>query len=97
MDTQPTESSWEKIKKAPTVDGNAPGPQSKRGNRIHIGAPYKTEYPLSAVMLSKRGDKEDHSNARQKGSRDFTPPHSEISTGSSRGVSAGGFETGNDI
>ena len=88
MDYQPTESSREKVGPRPTVDGNAPTLRSKLGKRIHIGGPFKTEYPVSAAMASWRGDEKQPSTARVKGSRDYTPPGSQISTGPSRGVSA---------
>jgi hypothetical protein len=39
-----------------SVDGNSPRARSKKGVKIKIGGHIETDYPLSAVMLSQRGD-----------------------------------------
>jgi hypothetical protein len=82
MDTQPRESSAEKVGPQPTVGLNSPYLRSKKAEYIHIGGKLVYEYPTSAVMASARGDKEQSSTARELGSFNATPVESQNFRGS---------------
>lgn len=92
---QVADHNYEKVRPRETT--NLGDRVSKKAERIKIGGHIEYEYPIEAVMLSVRGDKSEHSNARVKGSRDYTPAGVPISTGPSRGASAGGVNSDGDF
>ena len=57
--------SFDKVRPAATVDGNAPVQRSKKARMLNMSTSHRfdTGYALSAVMNGSRGDKQDKNHA----------------------------------